>query len=314
MKQIPALICMSLLTCAHLVVAQQEPVRQHLYVTDNTTSHLFLQLHVPAGELFVQESQACGMTKTRIVSPDTSTKWIMRNSRAQNGNLIREAVVHHEAIAERQTGEQSSLRQVYRVDPMATQREAREIVSEYCLDPTLSTDLSMYLGRGSSMIDLSNLSLNTLSIESVFSDLVLTYSKPNQMPMQKLHIHAANANVVLKHLELSRAGLVHVQNDMGDTKLMLGPNRYSDEESPVIELRNGVGDCLLVIDSNHPVRVVVNKGVLASAEADIDSGFIRMEERGQLTYQNKAAEELEDEDVTMIHCDLDFGELILFTR
>ena len=109
------------------------------------------------------------------------------------------------------------------------------------------------------MLDLSNLTLNNLSIESTFSDLVLTYSKPNQTPMQKLHIHAANANIVLKHLEMARAGFIHVQNDMGDTKLMLGPNASPADEKPVIELRNGVGDCLLVVDNNHPVRIVVNK-------------------------------------------------------
>lgn len=298
----------------HKLYAQQVPVRHHQYLTDQSTSHLYLKVHVPAGELFVKESKTCGITHTRIVSPDTSTKWILRNDRAQNGHLIREAVVHHEAIAERRSGEESSLRQVYRVDPIATQREARNIVSEYSLDPTLSTDLNLYLGRGSSMIDLSNLSLNTLSIESAFSDLILTCSRPNQIPMQKLHIHAANADVVLKHIELSRASFIHVQNDMGDTKLMLGPDRFLEEDSPVIELRNGVGDCLLVIDHKHPVRVVVSKGVLAKAEADISSGFSKMTSRGQLTYQNEAAAPLQDTEVTMIHCDLDFGELILFSR
>lgn len=101
---------------------------------------------------------------------------------------------------------------------------------------------------------------------------------------------------------------------MGDTKLMLGSGSYPAEEKPVIELRNGVGDCLLVVDSNHPVRIVVNKGVLAKADPSETSGFTKMTDRSQLVFQNRSAENLDDTEVTMIHCDLDFGELILFSR
>lgn len=312
MRKIPQLIFLTLLATPHWVAAQTEPVREHIYVTDNMASHLFLKLHVPAGELFVRESKECGIAHTRIVSPDTSTKWLLSHRPSPDGNLYQEAVVQ---AREPGASSQAALRQVYRVDPMASQHEARAVKSEYCLDPRLSTDLSLYLGHGSSMLDLSNLSLNNLSIESTFSDLVLTYSKPNQTPMQKLHIHAANANIVLKHLELARASFIHVQNDMGDTKLMLGSEINEEgEENPVIELRNGVGDCLIVVDKTHPVRIVVNKGVLAKADPDEASGFQKMRDRSQLTFQNESAENLDDREITMIHCDLDFGELILFSR
>lgn len=313
MRKVSNILFLTLIALPHWAASQTEPVREHRYVTDNMASHLYLKLHVPSGELFVQESKECGTTHTKIVSPDTSTKWLLTHRPSPDGNLYQEAVV--EAREQRAaSSSQATLRQVYRVDPMASQHEARAVKSEYCLDPRLSTDLSLYLGHGSSMLDLSNLTLSNLSIESTFSDLVLTYSKPNQTPMQKMHVHAANANIVLKHLEMARASIIHVQNDMGDTKLMLGAGDYPTEEKPVIELRNGVGDCLLLIDSSHPVRIVVNKGVLAKAEPDEASGFKEMPNRSQLTFQNKSAEELEDNQVTMIYCDLDFGELILFSR
>lgn len=311
MQRIPEIIFLALVAIPHWVLGQHEPVRQHSHVTDNMASHLFLNLHVPTGELFVRESKECGMAHTRISSPDTTTRWMVTNTPAADGNFVQEAVVH---ASTQPNASQATLRQVYRVDPMASQREAQAIKSEYCLDPRLSTDLSLYLGHGSSMLDLSNLSLHNLSIESTFSDLVLTYSRPNQTPMQKLNIHAANANIMLKNLELARANMIRVQNDMGDTKLILGTALESEEENPVIELRNGVGDCLIVVDSSHPVRIVVNKGMLAKAEPDEASGFQKMEQRSQLTFQNEAAEGLDDDEVTLIQTDLDFGELILFSR
>lgn len=311
MYKVSNILFLALIALPHWASGQTEPVREHRYVTDNMASHLYLQLHVPSGELFVQESKECGTAHTKIVSPDTSTKWLLTHRPSPDGNLYQEAVVH---AREQQASSQATLRQVYRVDPMASQREARAVKSEYCLDPRLSTDLSLYLGHGSSMLDLSNLTLSNLSIESTFSDLVLTYSRPNQTLMQKLHVHAANANIVLKHLEMARASIIYIQNDMGDTKLMLGAGDFPTEERPVIELRNGVGDCLLVVDSSHPVRIVVNKGVLAKASPGEASGFSKMPNRSQLTFQNKSAEELEDNEVTMIYCDLDFGELILFSR
>lgn len=312
MHNVSNILFLTLMALPQWAFSQTEPVRQHRYETDNMASHLYLQLHVPSGELFVQESKECGIAHTRIVSPDTSTRWLLTERPSPDGNYYQEAVV--QATQQTASSSQATLRQVYRVDPMASQREARAVKSEYCLDPSLSTDLSLYLGHGSSMLDLSNLTLSNLSIESTFSDLVLTYSKPNQTPMQKVHIHGANANIVLKHLEMARASIIHVQNDMGDTKLMLGAGDYTRDQQPVIELRNGVGDCLLVIDSNHPVRIVVDKGVLAKADPGEASGFTKMDNRSQLTFQNNAATELEDDEVTMIYCDLDFGELILFSR
>lgn len=312
MRKVSNILFLTLIALPQWASSQTEPVRVHRYVTDNMASHLYLKLHVPSGELFVQESKECGTAHTKIVSPDTSTKWLLTHTPSPDGNLHQEAVV--QASEQRGSSSQATLRQVYRVDPMASQREARAVKSEYCLDPSLSTDLSLYLGHGSSMLDLSNLTLSNLSIESTFSDLVLTYSKPNQTSMQKLHIHAANANIVLKHLEMARASIIHVQNDMGDTKLMLGAGEYSSDQNPVIELRNGVGDCLLLIDSSHPVRIVVDKGVLAKADPGENSGFTKMDNRSQLTFQNKSATELADDKVTMIYCDLDFGELILFSR
>ena len=297
------------------VIAQPAQVREVAIHTQENSTHQYLQIHVPAGELFLRQSMKCGMSHTKIQASDTSAKWIIREAGVSNGNMMREAVVHTSSVAQAANSRHhADLRQNYRVDPIASDQEASAIRSEFSVDPSLSTDLNIYLGRGSSWLDLSNLSLNNVSIESSFSDLVISYSRANQTPMQKMHVHVANANVVLKHLEYARASVIHVQNDMGDTKLMLGNRLPHEKETPLIELRNGVGDCLIVIDQDRPVRIAVNKGVLASADADTDSGFIRMDNRDMLTYQNKIAEGLPDQQVTLIHCDLDFGELILLSR
>ncbi|MDP5170626.1 MAG: hypothetical protein NWR72_10295 [Bacteroidia bacterium] len=314
MKNLIAFPCLLLLVVPHWGWSQESQVRETNVPGNAAASHLFLQVHVSGGELFLSESGKCGDAQARISAADTSTKWLVSNRLASNGNAYQEAIVHRSGALASNAAPEANLRKTYRVDPMASQREVGAVRSEFRPDPTMSTDLSLHLGSGSSLLDLSHLTLHNLSVESAFSDLVITYSKPNQTTMQKMHVHAANSTVVLKHLELSRAKLVQVQNDMGDTKLMLGEKPKEIAELPIIELRNGVGDCLVVVSSKNPVRVVVKTGVLAKAEVGDESGFSKLQNTPEPTFENAAAKNLPDAQVTMIHCNLDFGELVLISR
>lgn len=297
-----------------LSAAQQAQVWEQQVPTEVGTTHLDLQLHVPSGELVLRESGECGKAHARVVAPDSNSQWMFHRQLASNGTCRQEAVVHHAGIAAAPPAldQRANLRHAYRLDPMASDREAHALRSEYRLDPTLSTDLRLHLGRGSSWLDLSAMSLRSVMIETAFSDVVVTYSKPNQVTMQKMHIHAANANLILKHLELANARLIQVQNDMGTTKLMLGMTEAVVEDPPIIELRNGVGDCLVVVDRDHPVKIVVKTGVLASA--NIENDFEKHADAGDNTYLNAAARRNPDQPLTTILCDLDFGTLTLVSR
>ncbi len=315
MKQFQVLSYLTLMSLPLLVWSQTPQVRERNYVNDNPPSHLYLNLHVPAGELYLQASPSCGLAQTKVISRDSSTKWILENSPSRGGNVHQEGVLHyHEIATSPAAGHQANLRHTYRVDPMASQRELSSIRSEYLPDPTQSTDLTLHLGKGSTLLDLSGLTLNKLTVESAFSDLVVSYSKPNQMAMQMMAIHVANADVVLKHMELSRAQLIRVQNDMGGTRLLLGRRQASITEHPIFELKNGVGDCKIFVERSHPVRVLVKTGVLAKVVMESGSGFEEVNKSGVVTYENASAIGKPNDKVTMIHCDLDFGELLLMSR
>ena len=296
---------------------QQAQVREQRIPSDATASHLFLQVHVPGGELYLQQSGTCGTAVSRVFASDTSCKWMQtRKIEPRTRNVHQTLTLHHVGMAASAapSAPSANLRETYRVDPTVSDQLARAVRSEFRPDPSISTDLNLHLGRGSSLLDLSQLTLHNLNIESAFSDLVITYSQPNQATMQQMHVHAANATVVLKHLEMSRAKLVKVQNDMGDTKIMLGPTLPGVAEVTVMELQNGVGDCLIVVDNQHPVRVIVTKGVLASVSASPEVGFHQLQGATQLTYQNQAASRLPESRVTTIHAHLDFGKLTLISR
>lgn len=297
--------------------SQQAQIKEEHFLSDASASHLFLKVNVPGGELYLQQSGTCGTAVSRVFAADTSCKWMeSRHIEPRTRNVHQLLTLHHVGMAASPVSSASagSLRETYRVDPTVSDQEARAVRSEFRPDPAISTDLNLHLGRGSSLLDLSQLTLHNLNIESAFSDLVITYSQPNQATMQQMNVHAANATIVLKHLEMSRAKLVKVQNDMGDTKIMLGPRPANVAEVSVMELQNGVGDCLIVVDAQHPVRVIVTKGVLASVSASPEVGFNQVHGATQLTYQNQAASRLPESRITTIHAHLDFGKLTLISR
>ena len=82
--------------------------------------------------------------------------------------------------------------------------------------------MNLSIGRGHSRLDLSDMMINRLDMKSHFAEVFIQYNKPNRMSMEKMHVQSIQGKVVLKNLELARAELVTIENELDETKIMIG--------------------------------------------------------------------------------------------
>ncbi|MEZ4827186.1 MAG: hypothetical protein R3C61_13055 [Bacteroidia bacterium] len=282
-------------------VMAQTIYRSDTIPTDESLSHIYLNLEIPVGEMFVQSSGSCGTSFSRLYSPDSFARHQMISRSNTHGNQFRtirlESTLTAKSAPPSPTARMRFTDQMTNLDVFSDKASYK---SEFLPDPSLSTDLFVDLGVGGSILDLSGLTLNNVSVNSAFSNVVITYSSANQVAMKKMDIHAASADLTLKNLEMARAELVTIQNDMGATKLIVG-NTYPSQST--IYLQSGVGSCTLVLDPRQPVQLTLKTGFFASV--DISDSFTELKKG---VYANKAWEKSPEKCVKII-CNIDFGSI-----
>ena len=147
------------------------------------------------------------------------------------------------------------------------------------------------------------MTVRNLEIHSAFSDVNLVYDESNQSIMQKMDIHAARANVLIDNIEKARVKLVTIKNDMGNTKISFGSNStlYS-----TVYIQAGVGNCTISVDENHPVKIIVKRGMFAGME--IGDEFTQIEKN---VFVNRAYRSDHPAEATKIICNVDLGDINL---
>jgi len=271
-------------------------------------THQYLDMHLPVGELYIKSSQVCGLSYTRLSAPDTTVRHHMVSQVDGNGFHRRhiELVSSQQAQMARMSQEGGSDLRVANVSPaLDAFGDPEALRSELRIDPNLSTDLFLNLGVGASHLDFSGTSLRMVKIHGAFSDVMVSYRVPNQIPMQRMDLHVTKGDVMLKHIELARARMISLQNDMGDTKIILGDKILSHT---TIMLGSGVGNCTLIVDRAHPVKLVVKGGLFSSQE--ISGSF---DESGKGVYTNAAFRQHCNGNAcshaTQIICNMDLGSV-----
>lgn len=279
-------------------------------------THQYFHVHVPVGELFLRSSSECGLTLTHLKAPDPSVRLNLDEEVDRNGNQHRHLTLSSPSLTpkgnEVAAGSSSNLRITSGFSSLDTYDSPEQYRSEIQLDPNYSTDLFLDLGVGASRLDLSGLSLRTLTVKAAFSDVMIHYNQPNQTEMEAIDIHATRGDVTLKYPEMSQARNMVVHNDMGDTKIILGDTHLTRSS---ITVRAGMGNCVLIVDQQHPVRILVKAGLFTDEE--IASGFIKVRD-GVYTNQSFRAHceagERGCEHSTTVILDLDLGSLAVMEK
>lgn len=142
-------------------------------------------------------------------------------------------------------------------------------IMDLAVDPLAPMAMKMNLGYGSARLDLSNLRMMALEIVSGAADVVITYSKPNAVPMKFFTVSSGMSKIVIRNLESARAEQVNIENGMGDTKIVVGPDITAKS---TVRIDVGAGKCTLLVHQNAPVKIVINGTVFSSQQ--IPDGFV----------------------------------------
>ena len=261
--------------------------------TQELETHLFLTIESPSGTMFFRSSGECGQSIHKLSTKDSGTTPRILSQSKSNSYLVR-TVKLNEASTRDQMGARMRIQRGF------TPKQVKKYVAEYRSDPNLVTDLHMNLGYGGSRMDLSGLSLKNVKINSAFSDVLITYTEPNQLPMEVMDIHAATANIILKNIEYARAEMINVRNDVGDIKLLLGEN-YIPKTN--IMIMSGAGECTLIIHKNQPTKIILKSGIFSKVDF---TGEFNKHTKGIYT---NAAYDKHPEKGSVIICETDLGTI-----
>lgn len=273
---------------------------------------MHLNLRIPAGEVFIKASNTCGQSYFKLYSDDSKLSPQVEEGFDANGNWMRTLALDLKSETPPGQVTQGSMRSssadFSQQMLLNSSGNTESLRSTYSPDPSISTDLYLDLGVGRSRLDLSDLSLNSVKIHSAFADLHITFTQANRVNMEKMDIHAAKAKLVLKNMELARADVISIVNDMGDTKMVLGSDQYA---GTTIYVQQGMGDFLLIVHPDHPTKIILKNGLFSSAS--LPEGPDGFERHGQNTFVNKAYLKSGDENATTLICTIDFGSISVYS-
>ena len=266
-------------------------------------SHMYLNIEIPQGDVQMKSSEVCGMSFTQLSTPDSQIRHQIHTQTNEHGNHLRKLVLAYQPNpVARQAMPANTLRMAEQISDLKLFGEVGSLNSEYLQDPSMSTDLYMNLGTGVSMLDFSGLSLKNVSINSAFSDVLISYSDSNLLRMNEMDIHAAKANIKVEHAELANAELITIQNDMGELEFLLGDLKPAQS---TIYLQLGVGSCSLIVSEKQPVHLILKSGLFSTVE--VGTSF-QEQEKG--VYTNAAYQALPNKKkATRIICNIDMGSV-----
>lgn len=268
-----------------------------------SSNHMDLRIDIPVGEIHMGTSGICGASISRVLTPTAQSFQRVRTHVDPHGNLIRLVTFDRPVDPQQNSAIARSAASDLSTSSALMEMEVAEVnayKAEYLPDPSMSTALFVDLGVGASRLDLSGLSLTGVDITSAFSDVTVTYSEANLVSMEKMNIHAAKANLVLKNMEFARAEMITVQNDMGETKVIIG-NGYFPASTFFIQ--SGVGSCSLIIHKKQPVQIVLRKGYFSSLELPESYQLVSKGVYANESFMKNPAKGIK------IICNIDFGNI-----
>ncbi len=270
--------------------------------TPSGVKQLNLTLDIPTGGLYLESSGKCGFSSVQLSSSQSGYAHRISNEVAGSGILTRQ--IQLGAFNARSATVASRSSEIF--NPLSTpaQGVTSDISTKYLADPSLVTNLSVLVSQEGALLDLSNLSLNRLSVSSNTGTVHLLYNAPNTRQMEELTINVARALLVIKNLDFAYARTVHVRNDMGDTRIWLGNGLHPGSN---VTVKCGTGNLFVYVDRGHPVEIHLRETFLSASSIkdsfqEINTGVYR---NGACRYHTGTTP------ITRIFCQMDMGKVTI---
>ncbi len=181
---------------------------------------------------------------------------------------------------------------------MTIDDDPAKYIMDIAADPLAPMAMKMNLGYGSARLDLSDLRMMALEIVSGAADVLISYTKPNAVPMKFLNVSSGMSKIVVRNLDWARAEQVSIENGIGDTKIVVGAEMKTKS---TVHIGVGAGKCTLLVHQDAPLKIVVNGTVFSSAQ--IPDGFVHTSDNTFTSHSYK----LHSQEAMTIIVDLGLG-------
>ena len=222
------------------------------------------QIQVPLGQTFVKSGGCQSNSTVRFNVPHASNKPHFTVDTVGN------VVVPMIAMGSRGTTMQRSVASIRGASTMTVSRTSVTVdddpgryLMELKADPTVPTKMVMHLGYGSAWLDLSNMDMRAVDIQSGQADVFLTYKSPNTHPMSYLKLVGGMGAIVIRNVELARSENIVIENGMGNTKVIIGEKPYCKTNTSI---NVGSGTCTMLIHKDYPVKVIIKTSLFSTVE------------------------------------------------
>ena len=302
-------MALGLSACLFMVAAQccgQTLSRMDSIPADSFFQRYEFYLDIPIGQTFINKNSCQSFHKVRFHAPESSAKTHIAHDTVLSRRALRTQVsmmtsntTTYMASASNSSGTQVTMRGTMSVndDPTKYLAEVRPAIHQPLV-------FDMQLGHGSAWLDLTDLRVRGINIESSNADIFLSYKKPNPEKMQTLRLASGMSKIVFRNLEYARAEKIFIDNGMGDTKIIIGEKVHNPA---MLEIGVGAGACIMMVHNNAPMKLILENSLFASKE--IPENFIPT---GDNTYVNLAYKKNPSKGITAV-IDLGIGTFTLIT-
>ncbi len=302
---------MALGLSAYLFLYAAQCCGQNLSRMDSIPADSFFQrydffLDIPIGQTFINKNSCQSHHKVRFHAPERTAKTHILHDTVKSRRVLQTQVSmmssntsSYVASISNASGHQVKMRGTMSVndDPTKYLAEVRPAIHQ-----PLVFDLQ--LGHGSAWLDLTDLRVRGVNIESSNADIFLSYKKPNPERMQTLRLASGMSKIVVRNLEYARAEKVFIDNGMGDTKIIIGEQVHNPA---MLEVGVGAGACIMMVHQDAPMKLILENGIFSSVE--IPDNFYPS---GDNTYVNLAYKKNPQKGITAV-IDLGIGTFTLIS-
>lgn len=276
---------------------------------DPAHKHHEFRMEVPLGQTFVSNKwgNTCKLVKTHV--PQGNPTPVVRTDsfpdRLVTTMIMTPAPAGHQAqlTTPDMVGNNSNVHQ-YQMNAVTAMGNPEDFLLELSPDPGRPSALNLNLGFGSARLDLSDLSIDGIHIQSAGADVIISYNMPNRTSMKNMWITGGMSMIVLRNLEMSHAEVVTVENGMGESQIIVGAK---PDKTVTVQLGVGAGSATILINDNVPLKVVISENVFSNFS--LPDGMIEMEKNVFVNLPYKA----NPRNAFVFDVDLGIGELNVIT-
>jgi hypothetical protein len=240
--------------CVSLISLHAQTAERGLIKTEPKASLNVLNVKVEKGNFTFQSSGTNGEGKYAVQSNPEQPIHLHSSERMVNGTQSEKNYHFCSQVHDNETDDLdgASKKSVGQANNMKS-------ACMFQADPSAHTNLNVNVGTGSAKLNLSDMTLDNVTLKGGYTDIWVDFGKPNRVSMKKMDVKNTMGKITLRNTEKAHADVMNIQSDMGEIKLVLGMSETGKDNYVIKSIR---GQSLVMLPQNQPLKIIIKGTVL----------------------------------------------------